>query len=67
MAAGLLGGAYGLKYKKGAMPLFLAGTAGTAVDFAYGYAFACSKERDVHNEEKEKERKAKLHYDVRPE
>lgn len=67
VAAGLMGGAYGLKYKRGAMPLFIAGTAGTAVDIVYGYAYACSKERDVHNEAKEKERKAKFDYDVRPE
>ena len=54
LAAALMGGAFGLKYKKGAMPLFVAGAAGTAADFVYGYSVACAKERDTYNEEKKK-------------
>jgi hypothetical protein len=66
LSAGLMGGAYGIKYKKGAMPLFVAGAAGTAVDFVYGYTVVCAKERDIHKAEKDKELQAKFNYDSKP-
>jgi len=44
-AGGVLGGAaYGIKAKKGVVPMVIAGVAGTVSDLVYGYVKACKGE-----------------------
>ena len=44
-AGGVLGGAaYGMKMKKGMLPMVAAGVAGSVADLVYGYVSACEKE-----------------------
>lgn len=47
-AGGVLGGAaYGIKTKKGVLPMVVAGVAGTMADMAYGYVIACKNEVEL--------------------
>jgi len=46
---GVLGGAaYGIKAKKGLVPMVVAGVAGTMSDLVYGYMEACKDEVDSY-------------------
>jgi hypothetical protein len=50
-AAGVgLGTAYGLKYKKGVIPMIAAGAIGTSADMVYGYLVACAEFRGKNEE-----------------
>jgi hypothetical protein len=52
---GVLGGAaYGIKAKKGVVPMVIAGVAGTFSDLVYGYMEACKDEVDVYQRHNEK-------------
>ena len=54
-AGGVLGGAaYGIKAKKGVVPMVIAGVAGTFSDLVYGYMEACKDEVDVYQRHNEK-------------
>ena len=48
-AAGVLGGAaYGIKYKKGVVPMVVAGVTGSVADAIYGYVKACEIEVEAY-------------------
>jgi hypothetical protein len=50
-----LGGAYGIRLKKGPAPMILAGLGGSLADLVYGYAIACQNEvRAYHRRPREK-------------
>ena len=45
-----LGAAYSIKYSKGALPMVVAGVAGTVADLAYGYTVECAKEVERYHQ-----------------
>ncbi len=50
-AGGVLGGAaYGMKMKKGMLPMVAAGVAGSVADLVYGYVSACEKEVKIYEQ-----------------
>lgn len=57
-AGGVLGGAaYGIKMKKGLLPMVAAGVAGSLSDLVYGYVSACEKEVKVFQDSSAKTEK----------
>ena len=54
-AGGVLGGAaYGIKYRKGIIPMVAAGVAGTLADLVYGYLESCKNEVESYKKESRK-------------
>lgn len=57
-AGGVLGGAaYGIKAKKGLLPMVAAGVAGSVADLVYGYVVACEKEAKIYQDSSAKSEK----------
>jgi hypothetical protein len=50
----LAGAAYGIKYRKGIMPMVAAGISGSLADLIYGYLEACKNEVDAFKKETER-------------
>ena len=44
-----LGAAYGVRLKKGAAPMIVAGLGGSLADIIYGYTVACQDEVQAYN------------------
>ena len=46
-----LGVAYGIRYKKGALPMVAGGVAGTVADLIYGYTVACKQQAEEYRKQ----------------